>query len=52
MNNSPINPILSEAEIKTIETEAHKRLGEYRKTNQIIREEIFTILEKNCTVLY
>ncbi|HEX3046957.1 MAG TPA: ImmA/IrrE family metallo-endopeptidase [Bacillota bacterium] len=53
MSNSPINlSILSEEDIKNIETEAYKRLGEYRKTNQIIREEIFTILEKNCTVIY
>jgi Zn-dependent peptidase ImmA (M78 family) len=53
MTNPPIKlGILSKADIKFIETEANKRLGEYLKTNQIIREEIFNILEKNCTVLY
>ena len=53
MSSSSINlNLLSEVECKGIETEANKRLGEYKKANQIIREEVFYILEKNSTVLF
>ena len=53
MSNSSINlNLLTEEECKDIEKEANKRLGEYKKTSQIIREEVFNILEKNSTVLF
>jgi Zn-dependent peptidase ImmA (M78 family) len=53
MSSSPITLYpLSEDECKNIETEANKKLGEYKKTNQIIREDIFNILEKNSKTLY
>lgn len=43
---------IKEEEIQEIQRMVNSKLGEYKKTNQIIREDIFKILEMNCKVIY
>lgn len=43
---------LGNEEIDFISTEVDKRLGECKKSNQIIRDNIFNVLELNARVLY
>jgi len=43
---------LSEEDVREIRNEVNRRLGQYNKTNQIIKEDIFKILEMNCNVIY
>ena len=53
MSNSQLNfNLLTGREIGDIQDKANQNLGQYRKTNQILREDIFNILEKNSKVLY
>lgn len=53
MSSSHINlNILSEEEISDIKNKANESLGKCRRANQIIRDDIFSILEKNCKVFY
>lgn len=43
---------LDEKNLREIEIEVNKRLGEYKRTGQILRDDIFDILEMNARVLY
>ncbi len=45
-------PLLNEGEIREIQDKANQALGQFRKTSQIMREDIFNILEINSKVLY
>lgn len=50
--NKNINETLEEEDIEAIQIIVNSKLGEYKKTNQIIKEDIFKILEMNCKVIY
>ena len=53
MSNSQLTlQLLDETEIKEIQDKANQALGQFRKTSQIMREDIFNILEINSKVLY
>lgn len=53
MTNSPVNlNLLTQEEIRGIQDKANRALGEYLKTNQIIRDDVFNILELNTKTLY
>lgn len=51
MSNSQLN-ILSETDIKDVQDKANQALGQFRKTSQIMREDVFNVLEANSKVLY
>lgn len=44
--------VLTEKEIKEIQSLVNQKLGEYRKNDQIIKEDIFNILRINARVIY
>lgn len=46
-----LNP-LSAQEVKDITDKVNEKLGAYKKSNRIIKEDIFKILEMNCRTLY
>ncbi|MGH4120880.1 ImmA/IrrE family metallo-endopeptidase [Clostridium sp.] len=43
---------LTDEEIKEILDKVNRCLGEYKKSNRIIKEDVFKILEMNCKTLY
>lgn len=51
IKNEFLNP-LSDIEIKDIRDKVNRCLGEYKKSNRIIKEDIFKILEMNSKTLY
>lgn len=51
MNSLALNP-LAEYEVKDVINKANELAGRYKKTNRIIKEEIFKILERNSKTLY
>ncbi len=51
MNSLALNP-LSENEVKDVINKVNELAGRYKKTNRIIKEEIFKILEMNSKTLY
>ncbi|RQN21865.1 ImmA/IrrE family metallo-endopeptidase [Clostridium perfringens] len=51
MNSLDLNP-LSKSEIKDVINKANELAGRYKKTNRIIKEEIFKIIEMNSKTLY
>lgn len=50
--NKNILGALEKGEIEAVQRIVNSKLGEYKKTNQIIKEDIFKILEMNCKVIY
>ncbi|MCD2347235.1 ImmA/IrrE family metallo-endopeptidase [Clostridium guangxiense] len=50
--NKNILGTLEKEEIEDVQRIVNSKLGEYKKTNQIIKEDIFKILEMNCKVIY
>ena len=50
--NNDILVTLEKGEIEDVQRIVNSKLGEYKKTNQIIKEDIFKILEMNCKVIY
>jgi hypothetical protein len=46
--NKNILGTLEKEEIEAVQRIVNSKLGEYKKTNQIIKEDIFKILEMNC----
>ena len=51
MNSLDLNP-LSKSEVKDVINKANELAGRYKKTNRIIKEEIFKIIEMNSKTLY
>jgi Zn-dependent peptidase ImmA (M78 family) len=51
-NSQIIHKLLNESEIKEIQDKANQALGRLKKTSQIMREDVFNILETNSKVLY
>ena len=51
MNSLDLNP-LSKSEVKDVINKANELAGRYKKTNRIIEEEIFKIIEMNSKTLY
>lgn len=51
MNSLALNS-LSESEVKDVINKANELAGRYKKTNRIIKEEIFKIIEMNSKTLY
>lgn len=50
--NKNILGALKKEEIEAVQRIVNSKLGEYKKNNQIIKEDIFKILEMNCKVIY
>ena len=50
--NKNILGALGKEEIEAVQRIVNSKLGEYKKNNQIIKEDIFKILEMNCKVIY
>ena len=51
MNSLDLNP-LSKSEVKDVINKDNELAGRYKKTNRIIKEEIFKIIEMNSKTLY
>lgn len=52
MTNRKIESVLTDEEIEDIKTKVNGKLGQLKRSNTIIREDIFKILERNSKTIY